>query len=95
MPIHTHPEYRESVLFLRAIANERRFALTCFFLKGKILLCTDAADLLNIHVTSMSRHLHRLLRAGIIVGNRKAGTVEFRITPDFKKKLKRALALLA
>lgn len=93
--MHTHPEYRESVLFLRAIANERRFALICFLLQGEMVSCADTAILLKIHFTSASKHLHRMLRAGIIVSHRKAGTVEFRIAPDFRKKLKCALARLA
>lgn len=93
--MHTHPEHRKAVLFLRALANERRFDLTLLFLSGAILTCRDVAVRLKIHWTSASKHLHRMLRVGIIVSRRQGGAVEFRIAPDFQKKLKRALVHLA
>lgn len=91
MPIHTHPQYREPVLILRAVGNERRYAIIVLLLQCGTLTGADIAEKLQVHFTVASKHLHRLLRAGIVVSKRNGGSVEFRLAPDFRKKLQKAL----
>lgn len=91
MPIHTHPQYREPVLVLRTVGNERRYAIITLLLHYRTLTGAEIAKLLGIHFTAASKHLHRLLRAALVVSKRNGGSVGFSLAPDFRKKLQKAL----
>lgn len=63
MPIHSYPQYRSSVLVLRALGNERRIRILLLLLRYGTLTVTDIAHFLGISTMAASKHLHVLLRS--------------------------------
>lgn len=74
--MHTHPWLRNTATLYRALSNERRLAIL-FLLANHSLTCEEIAAKFHIHKAAASRHLHILLRAGLILGNRKGKYVHF------------------
>lgn len=94
MPVHTHPQYRDAVIFLRTIGNERRYALVPMFRQYGPMTCTVVAMRLGIHVNAASKHLQKMVRVGILKSRRRGGSVLFDLAPDFQKKLSAATFVL-
>lgn len=93
MPVHTYPQYRLYVLVLRALGNERRIRILLLFFRYSILTGMEIADFLGISTMAASKHLHVLLRVGLVVSKRNGGSVEFRLAKDFIGKIKDVLSL--
>lgn len=91
MPVHTHPKHRLAVCVFRTIGNERRYEIIVLLHRFTELTVNDVADLLHVHFTVASKHLHWLRRVGIVVSRRQAGSVIFRLAPGYQKILKKAL----
>ena len=81
--MHTHPQFRLLALLYKAMANERRLFIVQQLMR-KELTNRDLLILLRIHSGAVSKHLHLLLRAGIIEGRRKGREVFFRIRPSVR-----------
>lgn len=82
MPVHNYPHARSDVLLFRALGNERRFT-TVEILEKSIMTEIQLSQYHGIALPSMSRHLHILLKAGVLASVRKAGNVYFSIAPEF------------
>lgn len=79
--MHTHHFFRRFSLFHRALGNERRvYALYLLWTEGP-QTGTELTAKLGIHPSAVSRHLHVLLKADIIQGQRKGMEVVFSIRP--------------
>ncbi len=89
--MHTHPQHRDAVLILRTIGNERRYAIVILLLRYGTLTGADIAERLGVHFTAVSKHLHRLIRTGIVISRRNGKSVEFSLAQDFRKTLLRSL----
>ncbi len=72
------------MLVLRALGNERRLYILSL-LAVRAYTGIELAAKLGIHKGAVSKHLHILLRAGLIVSRRKGGAVFFRLAPNFGK----------
>ena len=93
MPIHTYPQYRPFVLVMRALSNERRIRVMQMLIRYSNLTVTDIAHFLGISIMATSKHLHVLLRVGLVVSRRHGGSVEFRTAKDFLQKIRGILTL--
>lgn len=93
MPVHTYPQYRPCVLVMRALGNERRIHILLLLLRYRSLTGTDIAHFLGISTMAASKHLHVLLRVGLVASRRNGGSVEFRIAKDFMQKIRGILTL--
>lgn len=82
IPVHNYPHVLPDVLLLRALGNARRFT-TVEILENRIMTEAELAHYHGIALPSMSRHLHILLKAGVLASVRKAGHVYFSIAPEF------------
>ncbi len=82
MPIHSFGTYHPLLLVIRALANDRRIAITVFAAVHWRTL-SDIAAQCGISDQAASRHVHILKRAGILVSKRKGKNVYFHLTPTW------------
>lgn len=73
---------------MRALGNERRIRIMQLLLRYSNLTVTDIAHLLGISTMATSKHLHVLLRVGLVVSRRNGGSVEFQAAKDLMVKVK-------
>lgn len=80
--VHTHPKLQSYALIHRALSNERRLMiLRILWLEGP-KTNKELARRLGIRGSSVSRHVHILLKAGLVEGKRKKNEVEFRLRKE-------------
>jgi DNA-binding transcriptional ArsR family regulator len=68
-------------LFHKALGNERRVYILYLLWKFGPHTGVELVEKLVIHPSAVSRHLHVLLKAGLLVGQRKGMEVYFSIAP--------------
>lgn len=82
--MHTHRFFRSFALFHKAIGNERRVYLLHLLWTSGPQTGVDIIDKLGIRAPSVTRHLHILLKAELIVSQRKGKVVYFSVNPAAK-----------
>lgn len=75
--MHTHPFFRSLAMWHKALGNERRLFSLQLLLRHQKLTVDEYANLLHIRQPSASRHLHILLRAGVLKSVRRGQKVFF------------------
>lgn len=75
--MHTHPRFRDIALLYRALGNERRIFLLEVLHRSQGMTGDEIRGQLCIRSPAVSRHLHILLRAGLIRSRRNGMTVRF------------------
>lgn len=83
--MHTHPQFLDLVLFLKALANGRRIALLQET-ERRELTVEEAAQEIGTRVPPASRHLHILYKAGLIRSRKQGRHVLYRATPGVSVK---------
>lgn len=81
--MHTHPFLRTIALFYRALSNERRLYILIRLAANGPMTNDELRKELKIHHAAVSRHLHILLRAGLIQSKRKGREVYFSFNGKF------------
>ncbi len=76
MPVHNYPNLRRGLLVARALGNAKRVS-TVFMLEGREMTEAELAHFHGISPPAMSRHLHILLKTGILESERRHGAVFF------------------
>ncbi len=74
--MHTHPQFRQRALLYRGLANERRLYILSLLLRHP-LTCTEIAQILDIIPSAASKHLRKMMTAGLVYGRRRKKTVLF------------------
>lgn len=92
MPVHTHPHLRLYVLLCRAVGNERRLSILLFLLIHPYT-GSELAQKLGISKAALSKHVHVLLRAGLVRSQRHAGSVLFTLAPNIGEMLQELVNL--
>lgn len=73
----------ETIDILKLIAdNNRMRILNLLYKKEKICVCV-LEEILELNQSNLSRHLNKLKRAGIIIGEKRAQWVDYRISMKF------------
>ena len=80
---------------LKALANRRRLLILELLRKRKETNVGDIADAIKLSLTSTSKHLLILERAGFCEKEQKSLQVFYRLAPDAPKLLSHILALLS
>lgn len=75
--MHTHPQFREIAFVYRALSNERRLFLLSILARRSSMTGVEMLRHLGIRPPALSRHVHVLLRSGILQSKRKGTSVEF------------------
>lgn len=84
MPVHNYSFLRRGLSVVRALGNAKRVA-TVFLLDDQEMTVKELAHFHYISRPAMSRHLHILLKEGIIESERRYGEVYFWLSPKFRK----------
>ncbi len=79
--MYTHHFFRTFSLFHKALGNERRVYILFLLWKYGPMTGVQLVERFGIHSAAVSRHLHLLLNAGLILGQRKKMVVYFSINP--------------
>lgn len=79
--MHTHQHLQPFALFHKALGNERRVYILFLLWQYGPMTGVQLMERLGIHPAAVSRHLHILLKAGIIRGQRRKMAVYFSIDP--------------
>lgn len=71
---------------LKLIADKNRMRiLNILYNKNKTCVCV-LEDILNLNQSNLSRHLNKLKKAGIIIGDKKVQWVYYEISKKFLKE---------
>jgi len=71
---------------LKLIADKNRMRiLNILYNKNKTCVCV-LEDILNLNQSNLSRHLNRLKKAGIIIGEKRVQWVDYEISEKFLKE---------
>jgi|SRR5690606_8356767 len=79
--MHTHPHLRTTALAYRALGNERRMYILQLLSKQS-LVEGGIVRIVGIRPSSLTSHLHLLLKSGFIEGRRNKKVVVFRLNPN-------------
>jgi len=80
---------------LKVLANRRRLAILNILRKKNEMNVGDIADAIKLSLTSTSKHLLMLERAGFAEKEQKSLQVFYHIAPDMPKILGHVFALLS
>ncbi len=83
--MHTHPQFLDLVLFLKALANGRRIALLQE-MEQRELTVEEAAQKVGTRIPPASRHLHILYKAGLTRSQKQGRHVVYRVVPGVSVK---------
>lgn len=79
--MHTHGWFHSFAFFHKALGNERRVYILYLLWQFGPQTGLQIVERLSIHPAAVSRHLHILLKAGLIRGVRKGKEVRFSYNP--------------
>ncbi|PCI35434.1 MAG: transcriptional regulator [Flavobacteriaceae bacterium] len=68
---------------LNLAGNEVRLKILFLLNKETALCVCDLSDILNMKVSAISQHLRKLKDGNIILSNRKAQTIYYRLAPEY------------
>ncbi len=72
------------VLKLIADVNRMRI-LNILYSRGKVCVCV-LEEILELNQSNLSRHLNKLKKAGLIVGERRSQWIDYEISEEFLNK---------
>lgn len=84
--MYTHRQFRDPALLFRGLANERRL----FMLSLLLVRSHTGVELqrqLGIRPACVSKHLGKLMTAGLVKGKRKRMAVQFSVTDAERVRL--------
>ncbi|MBI4414637.1 MAG: winged helix-turn-helix transcriptional regulator [Candidatus Kerfeldbacteria bacterium] len=83
--MHTHPYFRRAAAQFRALGNERRLFILAL-LQKEPLSGDKLREILHVGPPSITKHLHRLLAGGLIIGKRKGRRVFFSLSANAREQ---------